>query len=38
MAPDRNVDLVEFRPPFPLGSPEVAVPLTADGPRVRAVE
>jgi len=40
MARDRTVDLVELHPPFPLGPRRrrTAIPPTADGPTVRAVE
>ena len=37
MARDRNVDLVELHPPFPLALPRsrrTATPPTADGPKV----
>jgi len=40
IARDRNVDLVELHPPFPLGPRRrrTATPPTADGPKVRTVE
>ena len=40
IARDRNVDLVELHPPFPIGPPKspYAIASAADGPTVRAVE
>ncbi len=40
-ARDRNVDVAEVRPPFPLGSPRsrrTATPPPGDGPKVRPGE